>query len=104
MEVEVEELCTQTVAMTPIMSAATGFCSRGFSLKMLPVSWPPEEIKESEKKINRGQWMSVIVGRGLHLPPLFSDAPSHLYERSCPSVGPSVGPSHVIFEGEKDAY
>ena len=50
MEVEVEELCTQTVAMTPIMSAATGFCSKGFSLKMLPVSWPPEEIKESEKK------------------------------------------------------
>ena len=42
---------------------------------------------------------------------LFLDAPSHLYMRSCPSVGPSVrpsvrrsvGPSRVIFEGEKYA-
>ena len=38
----------------------------------------------------------------------FLDAPSHLYKRVCPSVGPSVrpsdGPSPVIFEGEKYAY
>ena len=33
----------------------------------------------------------------------FLDAPSHLYKRSCPSVGPSVRRS-VIFEGEKYAY
>ena len=39
---------------------------------------------------------------------LFLDAPSHLYMRSCPSVGPSVRPSvrwsRVIFKGEKYAY
>ena len=42
----------------------------------------------------------------------FLDATSHLYKRSCSSVrpqvrrsvGPSVGPSRVIFEGEKYAY
>ena len=38
----------------------------------------------------------------------FFDAPSHLYKRSCPSVRPSVhrsvGPSRVIFEGDKYAY
>ena len=34
----------------------------------------------------------------------FLDAPSHLYMRSCPSVGPSVRLSRVIFEGEKYAY
>ena len=34
----------------------------------------------------------------------FLDAPSHLYKRSCPSVGPSIGWSRVIFEGEKYAY
>ena len=47
-EVEVDELCTQTVAMTPIISAATGLRKRGLSLKILPVSWPP--IGEREKK------------------------------------------------------
>ena len=29
----------------------------------------------------------------------FLDATTHLYKRSCPSVGPSVGLSSVIFEG-----
>ena len=39
---------------------------------------------------------------------LFLNAPSHLYEKLCPSVRPSVRrsvePSRVIFEGEKYAY
>ena len=37
---------------------------------------------------------SASLRRRLHLFSLclFLDAPSHLYKRSCPSVGPSVGP------------
>ncbi len=36
MEVEVEELCTSTVARMPIMSPATGFCSNSFELNASP--------------------------------------------------------------------
>ena len=42
-------------------------------------------------------WLSSLSFMSLFL---FLDAPSHLYKRSCPSVGPS----HVIFEGKKNAY
>ena len=45
-------------------------------------------------------YMYVPMKKVIH----FLDAPSHLYKKVCPSVRSSVGPSPVIFEGEKYAY
>ncbi len=38
MEVDVEELCTSTVARIPIISPATGFCSNSFELNASPAT------------------------------------------------------------------
>ena len=59
--------------------------------------------KEKESQITEGKiTLDEAIEQEINIQVCrFLDAPSHLYKRLCPSVGPSVCP--IIFEGEKNA-